>query len=307
MFGFKKKKKDNRVIEYGLIQRDAKNCGLFSYFITAIGGINYCLENDIKPIVDMNFGTNMYKMKEEDNPWEFFFEQPCGIRLNDIKKYEAVVTIECEKIDKRPKLDMDFLTNTVAVEYWRRFVKKYIRLSKTAKMYYEKFEKKYMAEEVRRNTIGVLARGTDYTSLRPFGHPVQPTFEELRDKTIELMDRNSCQYIFLVTEDLDMQRKFEKHFKDHLIIPHTKKFSDTGNKYLAEMHYEENECIENAYDYLASILILSKCKCLVAGRTSGTVGAYIFSEGFDEEYLFNKGKYGVDDEKSYNREKLDNK
>lgn len=299
MFDFRKKKKNNIVAEYGLIRRNSEKCGLFSYFITAMGGINYCIENNLKPVVDMNYGNNMYKIKDEDNSWEFFFEQPYPLQLKDIDDYDTAMIVKCEEIDKRPKLDMDFFTNEIAVDYWRKFTRKYIHLSQTAKLYYKIFEKEYLPEEIRRQTIGVLARGTDYTNLKPLGHPVQPTFEELRDKTIELMDRNACQYIFLVTEDLAMQSRFEEQFEKQIIIPKTKRFSDTGSKYLAEIKVVDEELLKNAYDYLSSIILLSKCKCLVAGRTSGTVGAYIFSEGFDEVYLFNKGKYGMDDEESY--------
>jgi hypothetical protein len=60
----------------------------------------------------------------------------------------------------------------------------------------------------------------------------------------------------------------------------------------------DGDIINNALDYLSCILLLSKCGYLVAGRTSGTVGAYIFSSGYKDEFLFNLGLYGYDDAES---------
>lgn len=44
-------------------------------------------------------------------------------------------------------------------------------------------------------------------------------------------------------------------------------------------------------DYIATILLLSECDCLVAARTSGAVAALLLSPGYQYVYFWNKGRY----------------
>lgn len=49
-------------------------------------------------------------------------------------------------------------------------------------------------------------------------------------------------------------------------------------------------------DSLKSIYILSKCNGLIAGRTSGTVGATVLSKGYEFMNIFTLGRYGVEED-----------
>ena len=65
--------------------------------------------------------------------------------------------------------------------------------------------------------------------------------------------------------------------------------------------YENQEFInrdpyERGIEYLTSIYLLSRCNGLVAGRTTGTVGACIMAEKYEFRYIFSLGRYGVEDE-----------
>ena len=60
---------------------------------------------------------------------------------------------------------------------------------------------------------------------------------------------------------------------------------------------EKLDLFERDKRYLFAINILSKCKMLVAGRTSGTVATMVMSEGFKEIYLWDRGRYGDELEK----------
>ena len=296
---YNKAKKPDKVKEYGVIRRDAPNVGLFSFFITILGGINYCVENNLKPVIDMNYGTNMYQVNKDENPWEYFFKQPDDLNLKKILAEKDYEVIDCMKLDKRPDLSMDFFTNEVAVKYWRELARKYVNLSDDMKRYFAEFEEEYLNPELQKKAVGVLARGTDYVALKPARHPVQPSFEELKRKVDEMLERNKCDFIFLATEDESVQDSFRQAYKEQVIIPDVKRYRDTGSKYLAELKYNDKNIIEDTRAYIASIYLLSKCKCLVAGRTSGTVGAYVLSNGYSEAYLFNQGKYGVDDRDAF--------
>ncbi len=52
---------------------------------------------------------------------------------------------------------------------------------------------------------------------------------------------------------------------------------------------------QNNLDYLSALYQLSKLKCFLAGNCTGTIGVLILTEGFDYQYIYNTGRYGIDD------------
>lgn len=291
----KKQMHNDSKIKYGIIRREGHNLGLFSFFITVLGGMHYCYSNNIVPIVDLMTGDNQYKKDINDNAWENFFEQPEGITLSEVENWNEVQIIECERSSTRPRLDMDFFTNDDAIRYWREFVKRHVRLSKETQVYVDRFMAQYILPYEGEKILGVLARGTDYTNLKPAGHPVQPNFNELREKIEEFLNKYNCSKIFLVTEDKKISNQFLECYGDLLILPKAVRYEAIDGKYLAEYKENEENLIENTLVYIASIIGLSQCKYLVAGRTSGTAAAAILGEEYEKAYFFNLGKYGIDD------------
>lgn len=294
MFRFRKKIEK----KYGVIQRKEEKCGFFSYFITFLGGINYCIENSLIPVIDMASYTNIFQEENINaNSWELFFEQPMGVRIEDIEDFREVQYVDCNSIlaTKRPNLTMDFMTNEKNIEYWNVICKKYIRLNAETQRHVTKFLDEYLPSEIRDETVGVLCRGTDYTNLRPYGHPVQPDINDVIDKIQEYLDKYNCKYVFVATEDEELCEKLNNVFGDRAIIPNVSRYKNTNNAYLKEIQEEQGNVIMNTRDYLASIVALSKCKILVSGRTSGSIGALVLAEGYQDVFIWNLGKYGIDD------------
>lgn len=277
--------------KYCVLYRKAENCGLFSYFTIFLGGIHYCLENNLIPIIDMCTYDNIYQDGLHINSWELFFEQPCGYGLTEKENAEYM---DCDIIRERPDICMDFLTNEKKINFWRQICKQYIRLKDNVKQYVEHRFDEYMPHGREKETIGVLCRGTDYTNLKPYGHPIQPSVREVIAKIKQFMKSYMCQYIFLATEDNDIYKSFYAEFGNRLIVPDTTRYVDTGENYLADIVRKEKNGFISGRNYLTSIYVLSKCKCLVAGRTSGSLAAVLLSEGYEDMYLWNLGYYGID-------------
>lgn len=297
---FKKKQKhnDSNKKKYGVIRRQGNNIGLFSFFITVLGGMHYCYSNDLIPIVDLRTGDNQYKRDANDNAWDIFFEQPEGIGLEEIENWNDVQIVDCEQLHIRPCLNMDFFTNKVVIQYWRGFVRKHIRLSKKTQIFVEQFIEQYILPYKDEKILGVLARGTDYVDLKPAGHPVQPTFDELREKIGEFLLKYHCSKIFVVTEDKRISDQFLECYGDLVILPKAIRYEAVSGKYLSEIKKTEEKLTESAWIYLAAIIGLSQCKYLVAGRTSGTVAATILGGEYEDAFFFNLGRYGVDDKET---------
>lgn len=292
---FRRNNNKNKKARYGVIRRSGDNIGLFSFFITVLGGMNFCYKNELIPIVDMKTGNNQYKRHEKDNVWELFFEQPEGIGLDDVEDWKEVQIIDCEKVLVRPYLNMDFLTNPYAILFWRKFVKKHIRLSEKSKDNINRFLERYIKPYKHNVLLGVLARGTDYSDLKPLSHPVQPSFDELKEKVDEFLKKYDCTKIFLVTEDIRICNNFLDKYGDMIILPEASRYGTTEGRYLAEIKKNEDNKVDSAFTYLASIIGLTQCDYFVAGRTSGTLAAVIMSDDFKDKFFFNLGKYGIDD------------
>ena len=66
--------------------------------------------------------------------------------------------------------------------------------------------------------LGVLCRGTDYMTLRPHNHPVQPSADIVINKAKAIMREFRCDYCYLATEDESILSAFRKAFGDHLLV-----------------------------------------------------------------------------------------
>lgn len=147
--------------------------------------------------------------------------------------------------------------------------------------------------------LGVLLRGTDYTQRKPYGHPIQPDEKTAIAKCLEIMDKKQCNRLFLATEDARYFKAFSMVFKKNLITTHENIiYENTGDTLLSDIRIDlHNEKYFRALDYLTKIVILSRCTCFAAGQTSGSVGAMIMTEGFEHKYIWDMGRYGLEDSK----------
>ncbi len=95
--------------------------------------------------------------------------------------------------EEYPSKSTAFLYDENRVGAWHEIFKRYIRLNKKTEEYVDASYKRIFPSDSK--VLGVLARGTDYTALKPYKHPVQPEPIEIIDKSRELMREHNCEYI----------------------------------------------------------------------------------------------------------------
>lgn len=272
-----------------VIRRARCKCGLFSYVIICLGGIDYALKKGYIPIVDMQNEPNAYLKDElvgKENAWEYFFEQPAGYSLNDINSSKNIILSDglTEHVDEHPDCMVGW--DEANYNYWHSLAKKTFFINSNL---LSKFQEDLQFDASK--TIGVLARGTDYNSLKLSQHPIQPSSSELMEKIDELLITGKYANIFLATEDDEIYSDLLRKYGDKLIAPAVVRYkaSQIGNI------NETAEMVKDPYstgvDYLKSIWILSKCNALVAGNVSGTIGALLLNDKYEYKYIFNKGLY----------------
>jgi hypothetical protein len=140
----------------------------------------------------------------------------------------------------------------------------------------------------------VLCRGTDYTTLKPRNHPIQPEPIEVVERAKKAMEEWNCDYLYLATEDADIYDLFVKHFADKLILDDANRWRTTdlsGGKSNAALFSDKIEKCSDGEKYLSQIYLLSQSTCFIAGSTRGSLGVLLMSNGFEKYYIYNLGAY----------------
>ena len=309
--------------QFYVIRRHANRAGLFSFVSTNLGSIVEAAEKGYTPVIDMQNSPNPMLTQEEVgkvNAWDRFFLPPCGYTLEDIRHARNVMlgSIHPPANDRFPEYRM--LEDPGELTFWREAAEKYLKLrpeiEAEIKAYCEKELRMHDVSPFREvapkdaapdnpaaageasgvcmaggRVLGVLCRGTDYVQLRPHGHPVQPSVEDVIAKCCEVMREQDCRLIYLCTEDAAIwdavnaafPGRVKSYQRIHVSVNENENVNDVMNRLAGP--YERNR------EYLISIGILSRCDCLVAGAAGGTYGALLLTKGYDYEYVFRLGLY----------------
>ena len=282
---------ENKEKRFYVVRRANAKVGLFSLVLTNLGYIKYALEQGYTPVVDMcNYGQFYQGCKmDTQNMWEYYFEQPCGYSKDDINKSKNVVLGNgiISGLIKYPSDDLAYDDGKLA--FWKAVARKYLIVKKDIAK-----EADILAKEMfgGKRILGVLARGTDYINARPLNHPIQPMPELLMEKIDQVLIEQKCDKIYLATEDKDFFERFKAKYGDKLMAMDVERHTTNGKENINDLRrQQEKDDYAMAREYLVNILLLSKCNCLVAGNTSGSLGALLLNEEYDYKYIFNLGVY----------------
>ncbi|MDR1420829.1 MAG: hypothetical protein LBI86_10675 [Treponema sp.] len=237
----------------------------------------------------------------KENSWEYYFEQPDSGKEYTIQSvYNSKHVILSNKTDVSHEYytinddDIYNRENRERLLYARKLFQEYIQINDKTRKYLDNERGVFLGGG--RRVLGVLCRGTDYINKKPPGHLVQPGPDEVIKKAEDILEKYSCSYIYLATEDQDIYDLFEARFGKILLANGQKRFRKTDFKniqYISEIEPEGagggNYLL--GLEYLSSINILSKCTCFIGGRTCGTVGVYLMSGGFEYDYTWDLGRY----------------
>lgn len=288
-------------LKFYVIRRHSREAGLFSFFITNLGSIVKAMDEGYIPVIDMmNYPNSLIpeSMVGKHNAWDDYFVQPCDYSMADIAHAKNVRLGSINAPDEYP--DYNIFKIKEELERWRHYSKEFMtvlpeHVSSAEAYYEEKFKD--------RRVLGVLIRGTDYKNKRPSGHPVQPAIEVVIARCKQVLQERGCEYIYLATEDEEAYRAINEAFPEKVFSYQKNRYHITGEEYLSdqlnkslmEHGTDQNEIQKAIYErnrqYLVSLIVLSKCTCLVAGATSGTIGAVLLSDGYEYQDIFDLGNY----------------
>lgn len=273
-----------------VVRRAGSKVGLFSLVLTSLGYIKYAVDHGYIPVIDMHNEDNTYMQQDrKGNVWEYYFEQPCGYTLDDIR-HSSHVIIGNGIIDGRiPFPGEDIAYNDEELEKWKAIADRYLIVRPEIRQEADELWKRLSG---RKRVLGVLLRGTDYVNSRPKDHPVQPTIEQAIDKMDEVLTSQEFQKIYLATEDAGIYQELCNRYGGKIVSMDVERYITDKTENINDISVKKST---NKYqmgkDYLINILVLSKCDYLLAGNAGGSQGALLFRDMKSAKYIFDLGRY----------------
>ena len=288
-----------------LISIDEGWCGLFAIVVHQLGHIARAVDKGMIPVVDLQNNPSQYLAADkifQENAWEYFFEQPVmkpgggAYSLADVNKAKNVV------INKTTFSDLESIyyfgykdyNDASKINHLKKYYEKHIRLNAETARFVERKHAELFANKNR--VIGVHCRGTDFTALKPPGHPIQPRPESVIEKCDELIKLHDCDALYLATEDAGIYSLFEKHYGGFLI-------RDNGSRWNVEdLKNNHSNCnlmagkskaaiIQNGLEYIGNMCLLTKCKIFAGSATRGSMCVKLMPNHFEYEHSFDLGYY----------------
>lgn len=284
--------------------------GLFSDVQMFIGHLIYAQKKGWIPIIDRkNYGNKWYHEESEVgkvNAWEFYFEQPGGYGLYDIRNSSNIVL--SNENDVLPWDRYDFASEKIYydLEHIKKInyiYSKYIRLNVETK--------KYVQNELsntfqgRKRILGVICRyGYNLLwkeqKLTIHNHPRQPELNMLINKANICMKEWGDEWIYLATDNSKVVDCFREHFGERLLVNGGKTFAENGLGGLSDSGEVKRK---RGLEYIANIYILAQCNDFLGGMNGGAATAMVINGGnYEHKYIFELGNYVIPDFKGFEDE-----
>ena len=255
--------------------------GILSVFVYIMGRVDWADRNGMIPVVDVDL---------EGTPSVFgrYFVPRNGISKEEICNCKNVML---SGYDSKPVYPgwCNWI-NTDFNEQKRKLFDKYFDFSDEVK----DAVKKARAEIHPERCLGLYLRGTDYISLKPAGHPIQPTLNDVKEYIEQFLREEELERIFLVTEDRTIYEQVKAIYGEKVITLKEDYFIEgyrSGELVLKSLtragNVEEKQLV-----YLLKIILLSECQAFVGGRTNGSSVANAFNGGkYKKKFVYNEGVY----------------
>ena len=232
-----------------------------------------------------------------DNPFEYYFKQPCVTKDECLNYKYFVNSRECElELAASLKPRNGYAISNEYIDVMARIAKKYIRLNS--------FTYNYLSEEITRilnnkKTLGVHVRLTDFKQ-NYFGHPVCITADKHLAYAKQAMESGEYEQIFVATDDSSTINLFKAEFGGKMVYYDDVVRSD-GDISIAFIEYErEHHHYMLGLEVLRDMYTLAMCNGLIAGKSQVSICAlienrnhkvYEYVEILDDGYNTNKEHY----------------
>lgn len=256
----------------------------FCYLHNILSLMLYAMKHNYIPRIAINQG------KSDIIQWEWHFKQPFS------ESTQSMPVFPC------PRKATSFLPHFMDIyspemrNLWSTLYRQCIQVNEKTQGYFDQEYERIFSKHSR--ILGVICRGTDYLTLKPAGHPVQPSVEEVISHCQEHMKQYSYDAIYLATEERQIRDAFCQAFPN-MILENKRSYyddiyyNDQSIRYIKDVHFNrDNNNYWRGLEYFSSINLLSQCTSLIGGNCGGTLAAVLLNDGaYEYTHIFNLGLY----------------
>ncbi len=259
--------------------------GFYNFFDRVFASLYEVRKQGFEILVDMkNYYTEYAGLERYGivNVWEDYYEQPSSFTLDEAYQSKNVILSKFNE----EKYNLPFLMKerSFTNQWW---IETYKILSKLFVIIPGRVLKERINSEIERlnilegETLGVLARGTDYVSLKPKDHPIPLNTKSLINECKKRLLNGEYKYIYIATEDLDILEEFKNNFGDRLLFSEQMRMRQDVKETIMSVEFDrENDKYLRGLEYCTVIEILSKCRSLLANCCCyGALGAIAINGG----------------------------
>lgn len=235
-----------------------------------------------------------------DNIFEYYFEQPCGISVDDAMNSYCVATVdECTKNSLIP-FDLNFRR-----QFWDNrimytgAINKFIRLNTATKTH---VSKAVFTVTEGYNTLGIHIRGGGYQQFKMKAHPKPVSISDYIAEARRAVEEHEFDRIFLATDADDVLEAFVNEFGSMVVyhndvarIP-----SGTASDWAFIARDERDSRVDHGYkmglEVITDVWTLARCNGFIGSMSMVSKAAACIN---GSEYCFIKiidnGLYGIND------------
>lgn len=292
-----------------VIRFDKTRFGLMTIWKFVLAHLDYARKQGYIPIIDLkNYYSRMIQNPDDagrENAWEYYFEQPekeytleevyqsrnVILALKNIKLSEGVQLV------RLPMEEEEF-------RFWSD-ISSQIPVKKEVEQAAQEIREKIFPKGEK--ILGASIR-FEYSFLQETnkkivdGHPVQPEVEEFVQDIKAHMEEWGCTCCFLAVDDDSVLKLLRERLGDKCIYLERWRRSyweekrlginKPGYSYVGSMG---NTVKKRGIEYLTELILLSQCDCLLAGRSSGNIFAYLKNgRCYEHVSIYEKGEIKIE-------------
>lgn len=243
------------------------------------------------PVVKCN--TNTHYLEQDtsflntSNYFEYFFEQPGGVSVEQALRSSAVVFNE----PKQKKL-FSTLKSEEQSEVAVKMLQRYIQFRPEVMAQLEVSKQRFIGDK---RTLGIKYRGTDmFSNLKDHPLPFQP--EEVARTASRIFEEGGYERVFLATEDLDGLEVFQRCFGSVLRFDENVQRYRKGMDHVQAVHKANyaHPAYEEGLAVLRDTWVLSQAQGLIGTGSGVTMFAELFNKAYcstlyEDCLILNKG------------------
>lgn len=265
---------------YYIIRRNPPWAGFFSNYLYVAAHMEYALKKGYIPVIDMQNFPTLYN---EDvmfmgtlNSWEYYFEQPMGISIEEAYKSNNYILSDISTMHKylpyyedRNVYRIDWHKGSILSEH----IHEYFRIKDNVKEVCEPFlREKILGKRI----LGVHYRGTD-KKVQVKEHFLAAKLDNYIAATRKCLENHTVDGILLCTDETNAIERFEAEFPGMIIHSEAFRADENGTEgiHLMKGVNRENHKYLLGLEVLCDMIYLSHCEYFVFSHSNVANAALI--------------------------------